>query len=163
MTLANSCEHRILVLGVGNTLLSDEGIGIHVAEALKSRPDLDPDIQVLDGGTLGLSLLPDVEDADALIVIDAAQIYKQPGQLRVFENSEMDQQLGGGKKRSAHELAVADLLAAAALAGHLPEDRALIAIQPSSIDWGLEPSTEVQQAIGQACDAVTSLIERWKR
>jgi hydrogenase maturation protease len=162
VTAALSCEHRILVLGVGNTLLRDEGIGIHVAEALRSRPDLDPDIHILDGGTLGLSLLPDVEDATALIVIDAARINEQPGQMRIFENSEMDQQLGG-KKRSVHELAVSDLLAAAALAGHLPEERALIAIQPSSIDWGLEPSAEVHQAIGQACDAVTSLIERWKK
>lgn len=162
MITANCCEKRILVLGVGNTLLRDEGIGIRVTDSLKSNPDLDPAINIVDGGTLGLSLLPEVENASALIVIDAAEIDQRPGQLRVFENSEMDKQLGG-KKRSVHEVAVFDLLAAAALTGNLPDDRALIAIQPASTDWGLDPSPEVQQAIPQACMAVSALIERWKK
>ena len=162
MTAKNSFAHHTLVLGVGNSLLQDEGIGIHVAQALKSRPDLDPNIRVLDGGTLGLALLPEIEDAEALIVIDASRIDEQPGGMRIFEQSEMDQQLGG-QKHSVHELAVSDLLAAAALSGYLPDDRALIAIQPASTDWGLEPTFRVQQAIEPACDAVTSLIERWNR
>ena len=153
---------KYLVLGVGNTLLTDDGIGVHVAEHLKSGTGLDRDIRILDGGTLGLSLLPDVEAATALIVVDAAEIGERPGQLRVFENSNMDRQLSG-KKRTVHEVAVADLLAAAALTGRLPGDRALIAIQPASTDWGLEPTPAVRQAIPRACDAVASLIKRWKR
>lgn len=162
MITANGCENRILVLGVGNTLLRDEGIGVRVTDSLKSNPDLDPAINIVDGGTLGLSLLPEVENASALIVIDAAEIDERPGHLRVFEASEMDKQLGG-KKRSVHEVAVFDLLAAAALTGNLPNDRALIAIQPAATDWGLDPSPEVQQAIPKACMAVSSLIERWKK
>jgi hydrogenase maturation protease len=160
VTTADLRKDRILVLGVGNTLLSDEGIGIRITESLRSQDRLTPNIKIIDGGTLGLSLLPEIEDADALIVVDAAEISAPPGQMQVFESAAMDQQLGG-KKRSVHEVAVFDLLAAAALTGHLPEERALIAIQPASTDWGLEPTPAVQQAIAPACDAISDLIDRW--
>lgn len=156
----SASNKRYLVLGVGNTLLCDDGMGVHVAESLRSRPGLAEKIKILDGGTLGLSLLPEVEDAAGLIVIDAAEIGERPGSVRIFADVEMDRQLSG-RKRSVHEVAVADLLAAATLTGHAPRERALVAIQPGSTDWGLEPTADVASAITDAADAVQSVVERW--
>ena len=64
---------KVLVMGVGNTLLQDDGIGVHVTESLKASYSTQ-DIDILDGGTIGLSLLPEIEDADAVIIIDASEI-----------------------------------------------------------------------------------------
>lgn len=156
-------ESVILVLGVGNTLLSDDGAGVHVVEALRERaaPDGQPRIAYLDGGTIGLSLLPDIEDAAAVIIVDAAELGASPGTVRCFVGPEMDAQLKG-KKRTAHEVAVADLMAAAELGGRLPDKRALVAIQPASTEWGLAPTAAVTQALPQASAAVLALVERWR-
>ena len=61
---------KILVLGVGNTLMQDDGVGIHVIEALAASSDSHPDLQAIDGGTIGLALLPEIEDAAAVIIVD---------------------------------------------------------------------------------------------
>lgn len=151
----------ILVLGLGNTLLTDDGVGVHVIDSLKADLVHRSDIDLLDGGTMGLSLLPDVEDAEALILVDAAEIGGAAGDVRCFEGADMDHQLRG-KKRTAHEVAAADLLHAAALTGRRPERRALIAVQPASTAWGLAPTTAVQSAIPIACAMVRDLIERWQ-
>ena len=82
----------------------------------------------------GLALLPDIQDAGALIVIDAAEFGAEPGTVRVMQGAEMDAQLGG-KKRTAHEVALADLMAAAELTGSRPVRCALVAVQPASTEW----------------------------
>jgi len=150
---------HILVMGVGNTLLQDDGVGVHVVNSVNDMPD-PPDVNVLDGGTLGLSLLPEIEDAAGLIVVDAAQLGESPGSIRVFHNNEMDRQLSG-KKSTVHEVAVADLLAAAAMSGQLPAKRALVVIQPASIEWGLSPTSPVQAAIPKARDKVAEIARGW--
>jgi len=143
-------------MGVGNTLLKDDGIGIHVTEALKPRADF----KIIDGGTIGIALLPAIEDADAVIIVDASEIGEPPGSIRIFRNQEIDTQLSG-KKKTVHEVALADLFSAAAIRGQCPAERALIAIQPASTDWGLEPTPEVKAAIPQACTAIKNISEKW--
>jgi hydrogenase maturation protease len=153
---------KILVLGLGNTLLTDDGIGLHVIAAL-DRDDGrrgDGAVVVLDGGTLGLFLLPKIEAATALIVVDTANFGGAPGDVRVFDADAMDVQLGAAKS-SAHELALADLIGAARLSGSLPERRALVGVAPLSVQWGLEPTPEVAASIPLACAKIESLIERW--
>ena len=149
----------ILVLGVGNTLLSDDGIGVHVVEALKRNLQHDEQhgIVFCDGGTLGLSLLPEIENARAIVVIDAAETGAVPGTVRTFEGASMDAQLLG-KKRTAHEVAIADLMSAARFMGCLPAQRALIAIQPGSTAWGLQPSPPVSAAIPHACACARDVL-----
>jgi len=151
---------KVLVMGVGNTLLQDDGIGVHVTQAFKASQATTSALEILDGGTIGLSLLPEIEDADAVIIVDASEIGECPGSIRIFRNSEIDRQLSG-KKRSVHEVAVADLFAAASIRGRCPSERALIAIQPGSTKLGLEPTPEVQAAIAQACEAVQRISNRW--
>ena len=153
----------LLVLGLGNSLLKDDGIGIHVIAALertRTAPTSDGFVRFCDGGTLGLSLLPQIEGADGLILVDAARFGGAPGDVRVFDAEAMDVQVGGARS-SAHELAVADLVGAARLSGALPERRALVGIAPSDISWGLEPTPEVAAAIPAACAAIEAIIERW--
>ena len=154
----------MLIMGVGNTLLQDDGIGIHVTESLKStHPDLvGPDslVSILDGGTIGLSLLHEIEEADAVIIVDASEIGERPGALRVFRNKEIDRQLSG-KRRSVHEVALADLFAAAAIRGRCPAERALIAIQPGCTEWGTEPTEAVQAAIPLACETIGHMTRSW--
>jgi len=160
LSVENASKRKYLVLGVGNTLLCDDGVGVHVARGLISRNELPSGIKVIDGGTFGLSLLPEVEDADGLIVIDAAQLGKPPGSIRIFEHEAMDRHLNG-RKSTVHEVAVADLLAAATFTGRAPRERAIIAIQPESTDWGLELSASVRPVVDVAADAVVSVIAGW--
>ena len=152
---------KVLVMGIGNTLLQDDGIGVHVTESFKSSREPDPNLDILDGGTIGLSLLPDVEEADAVIIVDASEIGEQPGTVQIFHNEEIDRQLSG-KRRSVHEVALYDLFFAAALRGRCPKERVLIAIQPASTEWGLDPTPEVKASIPLACEAISSLTRHWQ-
>lgn len=157
---------KVLVMGIGNSLLQDDGVGVHVIDALRTdfhgdwpHPGSEP--RIIDAGTVGLALLPILEDADAVIVVDAAEIGLIPGALRVFHDRDIDRLLSG-KRRTVHEVALADLFAAAALRGRSPARRALIAIQPGSTDWGLYPTPAVAAAIPRACGAVWALLKRWQ-
>ena len=152
---------KVLVMGVGNTLQQDDGIGIHVTESLKNTLPPDSGLEIIDGGTIGLSLLPEIEDADAVIIVDASEMGEAPGTLRIFHNQEIDRQISG-KRRTVHEVALGDLFSAAAIRGRSPEKRALIALQPACTDTGLEPTAEVQAAIPEACEAITTLSNRWR-
>lgn len=157
---------KTLILGLGNTLLGDEGIGVHVLEHLRNHihqfiPDLEDNLELLDGGTLSFTLATAIEDSAQLIVIDATRLDAEPGTVRVFEGESMDSYLGTGKRSSVHEVSLLDLMAVAALSGHLPEQRALIGIQPENIDWSDVPTPAVRNAIPTVCDHVIELVQCW--
>ena len=151
---------KVVVMGVGNTLQQDDGIGIHVTDTLRLSADTNPDIAIIDGGTIGLSLLPQIEDADAVIVVDASEIGESPGAMQIFRNDEIDRQLSN-KRRTVHEVALVDLFSAAAIRGRSPGERVLVAIQPESTDTGLEPTPRVRDAIPRACEAINSITSGW--
>lgn len=153
---------RTLVLGIGNTLLSDEGAGIHAIHYLQQHHADLSDTEFIDGGTLSFTLAGLIEQAQNLIVIDAAQLHADAGTVQTFIGHEMDQFLTHNRKSSVHEVSLMDLLSIATLTEKLPAQRALIGIQPSSIDWGETPTTAVQSAIPQACARVVALIEAWQ-
>ncbi|MFH0934785.1 MAG: HyaD/HybD family hydrogenase maturation endopeptidase [Pseudomonadota bacterium] len=153
---------KTLVLGIGNTLLTDEGIGIYVLQALEPELANWPDVTLLDGGTLSFTLAGPIEDADALIVVDAANIKTQPGGWTLLKGEEMDAFLMSNRKSTVHEVGLTDLRAIAILAGHWPEKRAMLAIQPDVIDWGEQPTPSVAAAIPPACAAIRELIREWQ-
>jgi hydrogenase maturation protease len=152
---------KTLVLGIGNTLLTDEGVGIHVLRHLEAQGPLPPDVQLLDGGTLSFTLAGPIEEAEALVVVDAANLKGRAGDMKVFEGEAMDAFLMSNRKSTVHEVGLTDLRAIAILAGHWPERRALVAIQPQIVDWGEEPTPAVADAIPPACAAIRQLIESW--
>lgn len=149
-----------LVLGVGNTLLGDEGAGVHAARWLGRLAGDRPGLEVLDGGTLGFTLLPRLERHDGLIVFDAARLGGSPGSVRCFESAAMDEFLGQ-PRRSAHEVGLCDLLDMARLAGHLPHRRALVGIEPERVDWSESPSKAVCEALDHAARVALELLDRW--
>ena len=153
---------KTLVLGIGNTLLTDEGIGIHVLQALDPELANWPDVTLLDGGTLSFTLAGPIEDADALIVVDAANIKTRPGEWAMLKGEEMDAFLMSNRKASVHEVGLTDLRAIAILAGHWPEKRAMLAIQPQTIDWGEQPTPAVAAAIPPVCAAIVEQIREWR-
>jgi hydrogenase maturation protease len=106
----------LLVLGVGNTILTDEGVGPWVVDRLR---ELNPEVHGvtwMDGGTLSFSIAADVEDAEHLIVVDATELKSPPGTVKVFVDEEMDRMLGG-HGRSIHEVGLLDLMNMARLTG----------------------------------------------
>ncbi len=153
---------KTLVLGIGNTLLTDEGVGVHVITALAARLAHFPDVTLLDGGTLSFTLAGPIEGTDALIVVDAANIGTKPGQWTLLQGDEMDAFLMSNRRATVHEVGLTDLRAIAILAGYWPEKRAMLAIQPDVIDWGDYPTPAVAAAIPPACTAIHELIEEWQ-
>ena len=151
---------KTLILGIGNTLLADEGVGVRMLAWMQRHyPTLDG-VDYLDGGTLSFTLAPYIEEAENLIVIDAAELQAAPGTVQVFEDVEMDA-FAGKTKRSVHEVSLGDLLAIAHMTGTLPRNRALVAIQPQEIDWGNCLSNVVKQALPEAASQIIDLIHAW--
>jgi hydrogenase maturation protease len=152
-----------LVLGLGNTLLGDEGVGIYAVQRVEQALAGAGNVRCLDGGTLSFTLAGPIEDSNRLIVIDAAELHDAPGCVQVFEGEEMDRYVGTGGKRSVHEVSLADLLAIACLAGCLPEQRVLIGIQPEFVDWADAPTPAGMRGIDAACTLALDLIRRWEQ
>jgi len=150
----------MLILGVGNTLLSDEGVGVQMLDYLQlHHPDLE-NVTYVDGGTLSFTLASWIEDTDRLIIVDAAELKADPGTVQVFEGEAMDR-FAGKTKRSVHEVSIGDLLSIARLTESLPENRLLVAVQPENVDWGSDLSPEVEQAMPVAAQQIVDAIERW--
>jgi len=155
-------DKQTLVLGIGNTLLTDEGIGVYVLEQLKSSTsERLKSAQMLDGGTLSFTLAQPIENCDQFIVIDAAELKAEPGTVRIFEDDAMDHFITSGNKRSVHEVTLADVMSITLLSGRLPQKRALVGIQPDYIDWGDRPTEAVSAAIPAALSEIESILERW--
>jgi hydrogenase maturation protease len=153
--------NKTLILGIGNQLMSDDGVGGQAALRLAEETKHLTGIACLDGGTLGHLLVGYIEASDNLIVVDAAQMHARPGEVKVFENEDMDHFLTTNPNRSVHEVGLSDLMDMALLGGHLPMRRALIAIQPQETDWGVELSGPVSQSLPLVCEKAMKLIEGW--
>ncbi|MCK5001511.1 MAG: HyaD/HybD family hydrogenase maturation endopeptidase [Gammaproteobacteria bacterium] len=150
-----------LILGIGNTLLTDEGAGIHALNHFQSQyPDI-PNLTFIDGGTLSFTLAVWIEDCSNLIVFDATELHQPAGTVKTFVGTAMDDFLGN-TKRSAHEVGLLDLMDIARLTEHLPKNRALIGIQPEIMDWGMAPSAPVQSALDTATNEAFTLVKLWQ-
>ena len=150
-----------LVLGIGNTLLSDEGVGIHVLEAAQQMAGERTDIEFLDGGTLSFTLADAIARHPQLVVVDAARVDGPPGTIAVFEGEAMDARLRGGLQ-SVHEVGLSDLMDISRLTDSLPKNRALVGVCPEAIDWGEGPTPAVARAVRPAAEKVLEIIQRWQ-
>jgi len=150
---------KTLVLGLGNILLGDEGVGVRVVERLQELYRFPPEVQVLDGGTLALDLLPYVEDADRLLVIDALEMGAEPGTIARLEGDKVPAFLS--VKISPHQMGLADLLAAARLRNFYPQEVVLWGVQPEAVRPGLELSSPVAAQVEVLVDKVLAELNRW--
>jgi len=152
-------ERRILVLGLGNILLQDEGLGVRAAERLAACYRLPPEVQVMDGGVMGLDLLPHLEGVSHLLVTDAVQTGQPPGSLVRLEGEAIPAALS--LKMSMHQVGLQELLALAGFQGTLPERVVLWGLEPASLEWGLELSAPIAAQIDALVDAVVGELRAW--
>ena len=152
---------NVLILGIGNTLLTDEGIGVHLVERMQREVGDIDGVEYIDGGTLSFTLAEPIARADGLIVVDAARMGASPGTLKVFHNDEMDRYLKGNRS-SVHEVSLSDLMDIARLSESLPPQRCLVGIEPESLDWGEKPSETVDPAIDLGISEILSILRNWQ-
>ena len=145
---------RFAVVGVGNLLLKDEGIGVHIAHALQ-QIDIPYNVKIIDGGT-SLDLPDCLENVDKLIIIDAVKTGGQPGTIYRFHPYDMDIESEG--IISLHELGLAQSLKMMRLMGNEPKETVIIGIEPKEINWGTELSAELQQKIPEIINIVLGEI-----
>jgi hydrogenase maturation protease len=149
----------ILVLGLGNILLRDEGLGVRAVERLAAAYDLPGNVEVLDGGTLGLDLLPRLTGMDALLLVDAVKAGGQPGTLVRLEEDAIQAALA--VKMSVHQVGLQELLAVSAFQGTRPPRVVLWGMEPAEIDWGLELSRPVTVRLDALSEAVAQELRTW--
>jgi hydrogenase maturation protease len=139
-----SSNISVLVLGIGNLVMSDDAIGVMVVQRLQERYRFPDNVEVLDGGTLGLDLLPKLENITNLIMIDAVETGKEAGTCVRLSGQELPIALE--TKISPHQMGLKDLLAVSELMGHTPREMVLIGVQPDSIEMeiGLTPKIQAQ-------------------
>ncbi|MGZ8331160.1 MAG: HyaD/HybD family hydrogenase maturation endopeptidase [Rhodoplanes sp.] len=130
------CSLNVLVLGAGNILLSDEGIGVRVVEALQQRHQLPEGVEVLDGGTCGMDLLDVIAGRDHLILVDAVDTGSPPGRIVRLQDDEIPAVFR--TKSSPHQLGLQDVLAMLRLLDQAPAHVTVIGVQPASLELGLE-------------------------
>jgi hydrogenase maturation protease len=149
---------RIVVLGVGNILLSDEGIGVRAIEMLQRDFQLPPEVVVIDGGTTGMEMLEDLSNADHIIIIDAVRSGKAPATVVRLADEQVPQFFR--TKLSPHQIGLADVLATLALMGQQPGGVTVIGVEPVSLETSLSLSPQVEARLPELMDLlVTELHE----
>jgi hydrogenase maturation protease len=152
-------EKRKVVLGLGNILNHDEGLGVHALERMDSLMKTYPDFEFLDGGVLGLNLLMIVEECSHLLILDAVNAGKQPG--TVIELTKEQIPLYAGINLSQHQTTFQEVLGLAKVRGYLPEYLHLVGIQPLDLSIGLGMSPEIEQAMPGMLKKAGAILENW--
>jgi hydrogenase maturation protease len=152
-------KNRISLIGLGNILLMDEGVGVHAVQALKRSFDFPGDISLLDGGTLGLDLLPYVEGVEKILFIDAVDFKQEPGTLTIMEDEEIPSFLRPAL--SFHQVGLADLLFASKFMGNSPSKVTLVGIQPEKIETGLTLSETLSKNFAGYLRTILEKLREW--
>ncbi|GAB4390131.1 MAG: HyaD/HybD family hydrogenase maturation endopeptidase [Thermodesulfovibrionales bacterium] len=140
-------------------MLSDEGAGVHAVRALRERYAFPDSVEIIDGGTMGLDLLPFIEGADRLLIVDAVDFKSPPGTVRVVEGRDIKAFLD--TKFSVHQIGLPDMLFAAAFSGVAPPEICLVGVQPERIETGLDMSDTLRGKLDEVLDAVVDRLELW--
>lgn len=145
---------RAVVLGIGNIILSDEGLGVRVVEALQESYRLPEGVCAVDGGTSGMELLEELSNLDFLIVVDVIKAGKAPGTVIKLAGDEVP--VFFRKKLSPHQIGLSDVLASLELLGSVPKEMIVLGVQPVSFELGMEITPTVAEKIPELVDRVTA-------
>ncbi len=145
---------RVVVIGVGNLLQKDEGVGIHAIRSLQDM-DLPADVKLVDGGT-SPDLIAYTQAGDKMIIIDCARAGGKPGEIYRFKPEDLES--GKGKLTSAHEMGVAENLKLMEMTGNKPKETLIIGIEPAEIDWGIELSETLKKRLPEVVRVVLKEI-----
>lgn len=146
----SAASAKTVVLGLGNILHGDDGAGAQAISRLRTDPRVPADVSLVEGGTLGLELLPYVWDCARLIVIDAIDVGASPGTLVRMSGEELNTLPGDS---SVHRLGVSDLLVALRMLAEQQPQVVLLGVQPGSTDWSCELSSPVAATIDSLAEA----------
>lgn len=152
-------KQRKIVLGLGNTLQSDEGLGVFALKALHDRLGEENKVELLDGGVLGLNLLPLVESASHLLILDAANAGKKPG--TVIELAKEEIPLYAGVKMSQHQVTFQEVLGLAKMRGNLPTFLHLVGAQPADLSVSTDLSPTIEAIMPQIVDRSLAILRQW--
>lgn len=155
----NISDKTVLVLGIGNLVMSDDAVGVIVAQRLMEQYSFPSWVEIMDGGTLGLDLLPKLENISHLLMIDAVETGEKPGTCVRLSGQELPIALQ--TKVSPHQMGLKDLLAVAELMGHAPKEMVLIGIQPGSIDMEVGLTVPVAAELDLLCNKVLTELRGW--
>jgi hydrogenase maturation protease len=150
---------RISLIGVGNILLQDEGVGVQAVEALRKRFDFPEDVRLLDGGTLGLDLLPFIEGMERILFMDAVDLQKEPGTIVIIEDEDLPSFLA--PKLSLHHVGLSDLLFTSSLMGIRPSKITLVGIQSEKVEVGLDLSPRVSENFEKFLNTILEKLREW--
>lgn len=150
---------NIALIGIGNLLLSDEGVGVHAINKLNDEYKFPESVRLIDGGTMGLDILPFLEGNDKVLIIDAVNFHKEPGTIEIIEGDEIPKFLSS--KLSVHQIGIPDMLFAARLMDIIPSEICLIGIQPKSIVPGLELSEEIKNRFEALLERIFQKLSEW--
>jgi hydrogenase maturation protease len=150
---------NIAVFGIGNILLSDDGVGVHAVNRLSETYDFPDSVELIDGGTKGLDLLPLFEEKDKILIADAANFKKAPGTIDIIEGDSIPAFLS--KKLSVHQIGLPDTLFAAKLMEITPSEMCLVGIQPKSMETSTELSAEVKNQFEPFIKSILQKLQEW--
>lgn len=152
-------DKKIAILGLGNILLRDEGVGVHAIEALRKGYDFPENVELIDGGTMGLDLLPFIEGNEKLLVVDAVNLKEKPGTITVIMDGDIPALLSA--KLSIHQIGLSDVLYALKLMDITPPKIALIGIQPENMDTGLSMSEALYMNFERLLHVIINKLTEW--
>jgi hydrogenase maturation protease len=150
----------VALIGLGNLLKGDDGVGVRAVRAVQEEFAVHPDLAIVDGGTAGLGLLSHLEGRVAVLCVDAVLFGKEPGYIGIIEDEAIPAAFGPAKL-SLHHVGLPELLAAARLVDSLPEKISLIAVEPESLDVGLELSAAVQGKLPKVVAIIAAKLQEW--
>jgi hydrogenase maturation protease len=153
-------SRKMTILGIGNTLFTDEGVGIHLLPILEEEFKHDEDIEIIEGLTDGMKLLGPVEDAENLIIIDAINAGKDPGTIISLQGDEIPAYFG--VKMSIHQMGFQEVLLAAKMRERYPKRIAMFGMQPASLELGIELTTKVSEKLPELAAAVINQVNDWR-
>jgi hydrogenase maturation protease len=150
---------QVLILGLGNMLLQDEGVGIAALQRLAANHEWPDHVTLMDGGVMGLELLPYLESADAVLLLDAVHTGAPPGTVVRLEGQEIPAVVA--LKMSMHQVGLQETLAMCRFRGTVPERMVLLGVVPAHLDLGLDLSPQVAAALPSLIGAALTELRNW--
>ncbi len=157
-TPASRIPQRVVILGVGNLLLSDEGLGVRALESIDRHYTFPDGVELVDGGTCGMELLEPLTNVDLLIMLDVIRAGRPPGSLIILRGDEIPARLR--HKLSPHQVGLSDVLATLILTGEAPREIIVIGIEPESLELGMALTSKVAARLPELITATLTELEQ---
>jgi len=152
-------EPTITILGLGNILMTDEGVGVHTVNEFERRYEVPEYVEIVDGGAAGLDLIPFIEGREKVMMVDAVNFDREPGYIDLLENESIPIRLT--QKASMHHLGLMDVLCIVRMSGNIPNELCLIGIQPKSLDLGIDMTKEIWDKVDELIERIAAKLRDW--